>query len=178
MARRATTAAALVPLACLALGADWPQFRGKNASGVSEATNLPVDFGPERNVVWKTALPIGWSSPAIAGERIFVTAVENEKLEYCCELKIDGLKVVCTYQKGILTGAATRGNGLVVGHAHFQRIERRATGLFLQDIGMLVLPESLVQKPGPLAPDEWDWRERASMEADASRTAARSPGNT
>ena len=23
-----------------------------------------------------------------------------------------------------------------------------------------------------LAPDEWDWRERASMEADASRTAA------
>ena len=31
-----------------------------------------------------------------------------------------------------------------------------ATGLFLQDIGMLVLPESLVQKPGPLAPDEWE----------------------
>jgi HD-GYP domain-containing protein (c-di-GMP phosphodiesterase class II) len=28
-------------------------------------------------------------------------------------------------------------------------------GLFLQDIGMLALPESVVQKPSPLAPDEW-----------------------
>jgi HD-GYP domain-containing protein (c-di-GMP phosphodiesterase class II) len=31
-----------------------------------------------------------------------------------------------------------------------------ATGLFLQDIGKLALPEYIVQKPGPLAPDEWD----------------------
>jgi len=29
-------------------------------------------------------------------------------------------------------------------------------GLFVQDIGMLALPERVVQKPGPLAPDEWD----------------------
>jgi HD-GYP domain-containing protein (c-di-GMP phosphodiesterase class II) len=29
------------------------------------------------------------------------------------------------------------------------------TGLFLQDIGKLALPPSLVHKPGPLAPDEW-----------------------
>jgi len=32
---------------------DWPQFRGTNASGVSDATKLPVEFGPEKNVVWK-----------------------------------------------------------------------------------------------------------------------------
>ncbi|MES2007169.1 MAG: NAD-dependent DNA ligase LigA [Patescibacteria group bacterium] len=32
---------------------------------------------------------------------------------YVCELKIDGLKVVLTYRKGVLTTAATRGNGLV-----------------------------------------------------------------
>jgi HD-GYP domain-containing protein (c-di-GMP phosphodiesterase class II) len=31
-----------------------------------------------------------------------------------------------------------------------------ATGLFLQDIGKLALPSSLVEKPGPLAPDEWE----------------------
>ena len=31
-----------------------------------------------------------------------------------------------------------------------------ATGLFLQDIGKLALPESLVQKPGPLDPGEWE----------------------
>jgi outer membrane protein assembly factor BamB len=60
--------------------ADWPQFRGPNSSGVAEDKNLPVEFGPSTNVVWKTALPPGHSSPAIAGSRIFLTAIEDDKL--------------------------------------------------------------------------------------------------
>lgn len=61
-------------------GADWPQFRGPNASGVSEATNLPVQFGPSKNVIWKTDLPQGHSSPVISSDRIFVTAFDASKL--------------------------------------------------------------------------------------------------
>jgi HD-GYP domain-containing protein (c-di-GMP phosphodiesterase class II) len=37
-----------------------------------------------------------------------------------------------------------------------ESLEELGAGLFLQDIGKLALPPSLVHKPGPLAPDEWD----------------------
>ncbi len=75
-------------LICLALlaslrataAADWSQFRGPNASGVSADTGLPVEFGPEKNVIWKTALPQGHSSPVFGNDSIFVTAVEAKKL--------------------------------------------------------------------------------------------------
>ena len=61
-------------------GAEWPQFRGVNASGVSDATNLPVEFGPAKNVIWKTALPAGHSSPVITADRIFLTAFDAANL--------------------------------------------------------------------------------------------------
>ncbi|MGH9661270.1 MAG: PQQ-binding-like beta-propeller repeat protein [Bryobacteraceae bacterium] len=59
---------------------DWPQFRGPNGSGVAAAKGLPVEIGPQKNVVWKTALPAGHSSPAVAGKRIFVTGSEGDEL--------------------------------------------------------------------------------------------------
>ena len=53
---------------------NWSQFRGPNGSGVAETTGLPVDFGPNTNVVWKTDLPPGHSSPVLTRDRIFLTA--------------------------------------------------------------------------------------------------------
>jgi DNA ligase (NAD+) len=38
---------------------------------------------------------------------------QSEQIEYCCELKIDGLKVVLTYENGKLVRGATRGDGRV-----------------------------------------------------------------
>jgi outer membrane protein assembly factor BamB len=71
---------ALIASIGLTQAADWPQFRGANASGVSSATGLPTEFGPEKNVVWKTALPPGHSSPVLSADRIFVTAYDADRL--------------------------------------------------------------------------------------------------
>lgn len=62
------------------LAEDWPQFRGPNGAGISENTGLPVEMGPEKNVVWKTPLPPGHSSPVLAGDRIYLTAYEGNAL--------------------------------------------------------------------------------------------------
>jgi len=59
----------------------WTRFRGPNGSGVAESGPLPIEFGPETNVVWRTEVPTGYSSPVISGDRIFVTAVDGEKLD-------------------------------------------------------------------------------------------------
>ena len=37
----------------------------------------------------------------------------NLSLEYCAEIKIDGLKIILTYEKGLLVQAATRGDGVI-----------------------------------------------------------------
>ncbi len=74
-------ALALLPLSA----ADWPQFRGPASSGLcAGCAALPTEFSPTRNVVWKTALPEGKSSPILAGDRIFVTGSEGDNLLTIC----------------------------------------------------------------------------------------------
>ncbi len=60
---------------------DWPQFRGPNASGVCrESLPLPAEIGPDKNLIWRTPLAKGHSSPVIVGERIYLTAQRGDKL--------------------------------------------------------------------------------------------------
>jgi outer membrane protein assembly factor BamB len=65
-------------------GARWPQFRGPAGSGVADGGTLPAQFGTSEQVVWKTALPPGHSSPCIWDDRIFLTAIDGDKLEIIC----------------------------------------------------------------------------------------------
>lgn len=57
--------------------ADWPQFRGPGGNAVSETAVPPITFGPSTNLLWKTPLPLGYSSPVAVGDRIFVTSDQN-----------------------------------------------------------------------------------------------------
>ena len=77
--------ASLVLLAgSVAAADDWPRFRGPNGSGVSSSTGIPAEFGPAKNLLWKTALPFSHSSPVVTGDRIFLTATEGEMLITLC----------------------------------------------------------------------------------------------
>ncbi len=67
--------------------AHWPQFRGPQGGGIaSGASKLPVHFGLQQNVLWKTPLPQGASSPCVWGKFIFLTGFDKDanKLETLC----------------------------------------------------------------------------------------------
>lgn len=69
---------AVSALSAAVSSAQWAQFRGPNGSGVApDSANYPVDIGPGKHVVWKTALLPGHSSPVISSGRIFLTAAEQ-----------------------------------------------------------------------------------------------------
>ena len=56
----------------------WPQFRGPNSSGIGDG-KPPVNFGPDQNVLWKTAVGPGLSSPIIWEGRIFLTEFDRAR---------------------------------------------------------------------------------------------------
>ncbi len=59
---------------------DWQRFRGPNGSGIAEDGALPREIGADRNVVWKSAIPAGKSSPVLTTDRIYLTGHANGKL--------------------------------------------------------------------------------------------------
>ena len=66
-------------LALVTIGAadvEWGQFRGPGSTGVvSDNPALQDKWNATENFIWKTAIPgVGWSSPVVAGDLIFLTA--------------------------------------------------------------------------------------------------------
>jgi outer membrane protein assembly factor BamB len=64
----------------VSVAGDWPQFRGPNGGVAVGDQKLPAEIGPDKNVVWKTELSPGHSSPVAHGQRIFVNAVRGKEL--------------------------------------------------------------------------------------------------
>ena len=82
-ARLALALLALTPT--LALGADWPQWRGPKNDGHSTEKGIPDKWSETENVVWKAKLPgPGASTPCIWGDKIFLTAVDGSDLVVLC----------------------------------------------------------------------------------------------
>lgn len=71
----------------------WSQFRGNNGSGIADETaNPPVEFGEDKNLLWKIDLPVGSSSPVVWENKLYLTAFAEDKnmLQTICLNRING----------------------------------------------------------------------------------------
>jgi len=76
---------AFTALASSAFAANWPAWRGPLGTGISEETDLPVEWSQTQNVKWRVELPEpGNSTPIVWGDRVFLTqAVGNQRTLMC-----------------------------------------------------------------------------------------------
>src|SRR4029077_16855825 len=67
-------------------GADWPQFRGADTSGVASDEKVPSSIGD--HIAWTVDLPgRGLSGPIVVGGRVFLTAssgYQQDRLHIFC----------------------------------------------------------------------------------------------
>ncbi len=63
-------------------GDNWPQFRGPEGNGFSDALGLPLRWGEGKNVKWKTFIHgRAWSSPVVWGGQIWLTTATEDGRE-------------------------------------------------------------------------------------------------
>ncbi len=57
---------------------DWTQFRGEGGCAVSREANLPSEWGVDKNIQWKTAVPgVAWSCPIIIGGNLLLRGTDQ-----------------------------------------------------------------------------------------------------
>lgn len=80
VARRLALAFLLALTGLTVRAEDWPEFRGPTGQGHSTERGLPLEWSESRNVAWKAPVPgRGWSSPAVAGGRVWLTSAARER---------------------------------------------------------------------------------------------------
>jgi outer membrane protein assembly factor BamB len=70
-----SVALALLAIAGVSATDQWPQFRGPHTGAVPDDPTLPDTWSETENIVWKTPVPgLGWSSPVVWDDHIFLTS--------------------------------------------------------------------------------------------------------
>ena len=70
----------------------WSGFRGTNGTG-NASGSIPAALDPEMNLTWRVEIPAGYSSPAIAGDLLFLTGADGNELFTICLDRIDGAEL-------------------------------------------------------------------------------------
>jgi outer membrane protein assembly factor BamB len=95
----------------VAIGEDWPRFRGVNGTGVSTSRDLPIEFGPGKNVVWKIDAGKGSSSPIISHGRLYFTSFDGDQRTLHCVDAATGKAQWARSVKKVRVEIASRPNG-------------------------------------------------------------------
>jgi outer membrane protein assembly factor BamB len=75
---RVIAACVLLPF-LLAAPQDWPQFRGPDGQGHAGGQGFPLQWSESQHVSWKVPVPgRGWSSPVVAGGRVWLTTAAKD----------------------------------------------------------------------------------------------------
>ncbi len=87
---------ACLTLACCVTswaGENWPNYRGPSEQGLTDAENLPLTWGEDKNITWQTPIEgKAWSTPVIWGDQIWMTSapLEGNRLRAICVDKNTG----------------------------------------------------------------------------------------
>lgn len=74
----------------MAWAENWPQWRGPKNDGHSQEKGLPTEWSSDKNIVWKLKMPgQGASTPAVWGQRIFLTSADGDHIVLMC-ISTDG----------------------------------------------------------------------------------------
>lgn len=110
-ARLVLTAALTLLTTGAAMAQNWPNWRGPDYNGSSDAKSLPIKFSPTENVKWSLDMPgPSAATPVIYGDNVFLTSVDtkNEALvAYCLDRKTGTIK----WKHDVGTGYIAGGEG-------------------------------------------------------------------
>lgn len=102
--RTAVVTLALAVTATAAYADDWPNWRGPNHNGATEAANLPTQFSVTENVAWAVDMPgVSSATPVVAGDNVFVVShdANRSKLFGIC---VDANSGDVRWNKELVTG--------------------------------------------------------------------------
>ena len=68
----------------------WTRFRGPNGSGISRDSGFPIELGTSRNLIWRTSVRPGKSSPVLSARHVFITGYDKQKLITQCFDRVTG----------------------------------------------------------------------------------------
>lgn len=93
----------------------WAYWRGPSGQGYVEDARVPLTWGPDKNLLWKTALPgPGNSTPVVWGDRLFLTAADakgDERYVLCVRTTDGEILWKQTASKGVEAGKSHAWNG-------------------------------------------------------------------